>query len=247
MQLLSTFEGTRRSRRRRSFWRGLAWLGVLTAILGAAGVGYRIGVSQGRTEAGRLERDVGMLHERNRLLTERMARAEQQAEAVITREAQLQRRLEEELPRGELRQLLDLATERLRSGVPVERLAFLLREATLVRRCSREVETRRLVVHTPVATSPVGAVAFAEGRVMVSAEGASAPTTEAVTDAEPGFDPERPVTLRFLDIEGDVGSVTGRLPLTHALAQGQEEFLFAIRVSDRPGQIEVTSQRCNLP
>jgi hypothetical protein len=92
-------------------------------------------------------------------------------------------------------------------------------------------------------------MAFADGRVMVSAEGARASVsdTSAGSEPEPGFDLERPVTLRFLDIDGDVGSVTGRLPLTHALAQAQEEFLFAIRASERPGQIEVTSQRCSLP
>lgn len=245
MPLLSTFEGTRRDRRRRALSRGFAWAAVLAAVAAAAAAGYRTGVSQGRTETERLQRDVAALQERNRTLNERVARAEQQAEAAIARAARLQRRLAAEVPQGELRRLVELAGERLRAGAPPERLALLLQEAVVQRRCARGVETKRVAVHTPRATSPVEPVAFAEGRVTVSAEGAAAPP--AADGGAPGFDRERPVTLRFLDIEGDVGTASGRLPLTHALVQGEEEFLFLARAGEQPGEIELTSQRCSLP
>jgi hypothetical protein len=245
MQLLSTFGETRRSRRRQASWRLLRWCALAAALAIAVGAGYRIGVSQGRTEAARLEQDLTDARELQRLAGERLARAEQQAETAIARHAQLQRRFADEVPSGELRRLLELATAQLRAGVPVARLEFLLREAAVERRCDRAVETQRLVVHTPAALSPMATAAFAEGRVMVSAEGAKAPI--AAEGAEPGFDPERPVTLRFLDLDGDVATAAGRLPLAHALVQGGEEFRFAARADDRPDRIEVTSQRCRLP
>ncbi|MFO1071320.1 MAG: hypothetical protein U1E17_01145 [Geminicoccaceae bacterium] len=53
--------------------------------------------------------------------------------------------------------------------------------------------------------------------------------------------------MQFLAIDGDVGTAHGVLPLTHVLAQAKEEFRFSVRASDRPGQIEITSQRCPLP
>ena len=245
MQLLSTFGETRRSRRRQASWRLLRWCALAAALAIAVGAGYRIGVSQGRTETARLEQDLADARELQRLAGERLARAEQQAESAIARHAQLQRRFADEVPSGEPRRLLELATAQLRAGVPATRLEFLLREAAVERRCDRAVETQRLVVHTPAAVSPMATVAFAGGRVTVSAEGAKAPV--AAEGAEPGFDPEQPVTLRFLDLDGDVGSAVGRLPLAHALVQGSEEFRFAARPGVRPGEIEVSSQRCPLP
>lgn len=246
MTFLSTYEGTRRNRRRRAWRRGVWWLALVALVAAVGSAAYRLGTSQGRTEAARLEQDLASLREAGRLMAERTARAEQQAEAATARAAQLQRQLETELPRGVLKELGDRLAERLRQGVPPERLAFLLDQAAIVRPCARDPERQRLTVHTTQATVPAGSAAFAEGRILVSAEGAAsaAPT---MTGDPPGFDAARPIVVRFLAIDGDVGTVRGVLPLTYALAQGKEEFQFAIRASDRPDQIDITSQRCPLP
>lgn len=251
MGILSTYEGTRRGRRRRAARRAALWLALAAVVgLAAAALGYRLGGSQGRAAAARLEADLARLQERDRAAGDRVARAEQQAEAAIARAAQLQARLDAELPRGALADLVARLADRLRGGVPADRIAFLLDRAAVERRCVGQLETRRVAVRTPRATGPSGSAAFADGRVLVSAEGAAPPAASAgpATGGEPGFDPARPVTLRFLAIDGEAGALKGLLPLTHALAQGQEEFLFAVRaVADRPGEIEITSQRCPLP
>lgn len=245
MQAFSRFNDTRRSRRRRSLWRATG-LTILLGSLAAAGfAGHRIGVSQARTETDRLEHDVADLRERNRVLSARAARAEQQAEAATARYAELQRTFETERPQGELRDLLDLAIQRLQAGVPASRLAFVLREARVERRCGRELEARPLAVHTPMTTNPLASADFAGGRILVSAQGA--PTRDPEGKAQTDYDPGQPVTLRFLKIDGEVATAVGPLPLAHALVLGGEEFQFMARPGERPGEITITSQRCASP
>jgi hypothetical protein len=246
MELLSTFAGTRRSRRRQAVWSMVRWSLLAACLLGGALASYRVGVSQSRTEIARLGGDIDRLQELNRLMSERAARAEQQAEAAITRHAQLQQVYRSEVPRGELRELVDLIAERLRSGVPASRLRFLLREATVERKCDKEVETRRVPVHTPVSTGLVGTVGVANDRITISGEGAAARNADGASEA--WFDPAQPVTLRFLKIDGDVSTIEGKLPLTHALVLQQTEYLFSIKASEKQqGQIDITTQRCAFP
>lgn len=246
MEILSTFAGTRRSRRRQAFWRVVLWGALALLAIGGSLASYRVGVSKSQAEAQRLERDLAAMHELNRQMSERIARAEQQAEGAITRYAQLQRTYQSEVPRGDLRELVDLIDQRLRQGVPPARLRFLLQHATAERRCDKEVETKRVPVHTPTNTAAVSTVGFAENRITVSGEGSTARTADG--KPEPFFDPAQPVTLRFLEIDGDVGTIEGTLPLAHSLVLGSSEYLFAIKPSDKqPGQIDVTVQRCAFP
>ncbi|MEK0085429.1 hypothetical protein [Benzoatithermus flavus] len=246
MEILSTFAGTRRSRRQQAFWRAIRWGMLALCIVGGSFGSYRVGVSKSRAEVERLEHDLSAMRELNRQMSERIARAEQQAEGAITRYAQLQQTYRNEVPRGELRQLVDLIDQRLRQGVPAARLRFVLQQATTERRCDKEVETKRVPVHTPTSTGAVSTVGFAENRITVSGEGSPARTAEG--KPEPFFDPGQPVTLRFLEIDGDVGTIEGTLPLTHAVVLGSNEYLFAIKASDKQqGQIDVTVQRCAFP
>ncbi len=244
MQPLSTFAGTRRERRRRRRNRALAAALLLGALAGVGAAAYRVGVAQGRTESERLSRDVHALRERNRALHERAARTDQQAEAAIARAARLQQDFEARLPQGELRRLGDLVTERLAAGVPADRLAFLLREARPEQRCGKDVEARSLAVHTPATAAPLAAVEFAGGKILASAEGAARGAEGAPQAA---FDPAQPVTVRFLKIDGEVVTATGALPLARALVLGAEEFRFAARAGDEPGELRLTAQRCAWP
>jgi hypothetical protein len=246
MEILSTFAGTRRSRRRQAFWSVVRWSVLAICAIGGSLASYGVGVSKSRIEIARLEGDLATMHELNRVMSERVARAEQQAEGAITRFAQLQQTYHSEVPRGELRELVDLIALRLRQGVPGVRLRFLLQHATAERRCDKEVEAKRVPVHTPASTGAVTTVGFADNRITVSGEGLAARTPDG--KAEPFFDPAQPLTLRFLEIDGDVGTIEGLLPLTHALVLGNNEYLFAIKASDKQqGQVDVTVQRCAFP
>lgn len=246
MGLLRTFGNTRRSRQRQAVWGVVRWIVLAVLIVGGAAISYGVGVAQSRIEVVRLETDLANMHELNRMMSERVAKAEQQAEAAITRFAQLQQVYRSEVPTGEVRRLLELVEERLKAGISADRLAFLLREARVERNCEKGVETQRVLVHTPINTTPVNSVAFANNRVTITSEGLAARAPNG--GPETWFDPAKPVVLRFLKIDGDVTTTEGMLPLSHALVLGNEEYFFSARPTDKqPGYIDITMQRCAYP
>ena len=243
-QLLTTFGETRRSRRRQAMLGTARLVGLALAIAGGAFASYQIGRSQSRIEAGRFESDLSALQELNRLLSERAASAEQQAEAAITRAARLQRSYDTDVPQGQTKELLDLLEQRLKDGVPATRLEFLLREARVERKCDPPTETKRLLVHTSVTPTPAATAGFAKNQITVTVEGAPQRKPDGRTD--PIFDPQQPVTLHLLRIGRDVAKAEGRLPLSHSLVLGDREFRFTVKAADK-GQAELISQVCDFP
>ena len=168
------FGVTRRGRRRQVPWRLLTATALGTVLVVAALASYRIGLSQGRIEVLRIEADLGRLRDLNRLMSERTAAAEQQAEAAIARAAQLQQRQRSAAPGPELQRLMTVGAEQLRAGLPVDRLEFLLRHASPGQTCEKAIDSRRVVVHTPVSTGSIASAAFADNRVVVTGEGTAA-------------------------------------------------------------------------
>ena len=249
MQLLTRFGDTRRARRRQAYLGTVRLAATGLLVLAGALASYYVGRSQSRIEIARLRADLGALQELNRLLTERAANAEQRAEAEVAevaKTARLRQDYAANVPRGDIRELLGLVEGRLRDGVPAERLSFLLREARVERRCDPQTETKRLPVHTSAATVPPSTIAFAKDRISVSAEGA--PTRKPDGRTESAFDPAQPVALRFLKIGRDVAKVEGRLPVSHALVLGDQEYLFITKPSEKAaGQVEVVAQVCAYP
>ncbi len=243
--MLPMFGVTRRGRRLVP-WRLLTVTALGTVLVVAALASYRIGLSQGRVEILRIEADLGRLRDLNRLMSERTAVAEQQAEAAIARTAQLQQRLRSAAPGPELQRLMTVGAEQLRAGLPVERLEFLLRHASPGQTCEKAIDSRRVVVHTPVNTGSIASVAFADNQIVVTGEGTAARAADGTAAAR--FDPAQPVTLRFLRIDGDVGTAVGRLPFAHAVVLGDAEFRFAVQASQQqPEAVELSAQRCGFP
>lgn len=246
MQMVPTLGVMRRGRRRLVPWRLLVLTALGSVLVVGALASYRVGLSQGRTEILRLQADLAALHDLNRLMSERAATAEQQAEAAITRTARLQQQQRSGAPSPELQRLMGVGAEQLRAGMPVDRLEFFLRHASLERACAKDVDTRRVVVHTPVSTGSIASIGFADNRIIVTSEGAAARVADGTTGAR--FDPGQPVTLRFLRIDGDVGTAVGRLPLTHAVVLGDAEFRFSVQASQQqPDAVELSAQRCAFP
>ena len=87
---------------------------------------------------------------------------------------------------------------------------------------------------------------FFDKRVVVGAEGASARAGDGTL--QPRFDNGQPVSLSFSRIDGEVATISGSLPLTHALVADGQEFRFSVRVSERqPESLEISAQRCSFP
>lgn len=235
-----------RTSRRRRRWGILLWTALAalftTTVLGS----YRIGRAQGEVEISRLSGDLATEQERHRLAIVRIAEVEQQAEAAVTRHAQLLRQQRSQAPSPEQRRLADLVEERLRAGVPVARLEFVIAQASIEPVCGREIETRRITVHTPANTGAISSATFFENRVIVTSEGSADALADGTKVA--AFDPTRPVTMRFLEIGGEVATTSGFLPLAHALAMEGQELRFAARRSERsPAEIDVSAQHCRMP
>jgi hypothetical protein len=162
----------------------------------------------------------------------------------VARAAQMERALQAGTPKGAVADLLRLIETRLADGVPEERLAFVVAQASAERRCDERVETRRLQPRTPLNTSNLAAATFADNKVSVTARGAAA----ADGPAETVFDPARPVELRFLKIGGEVETASGLLPLGHAFVMGERELRFIARLADRQaGIVELSLQSCAYP
>ena len=87
--------------------------------------------------------------------------------------------------------------------------------------------------------------AFADRKITVTAEGQSA--VDANGQKESWFDPTRPITLHFAQLDGTTTETTGVVPLNHQLVVGDSEFRFAVELDDRKGFAQVTTQRCNFP
>jgi hypothetical protein len=242
----STMPHSRRARRRRVGWGLLFWTAAASLLTTATLASYRIGRSQGEVEIARLTADLAAQREHNRQTIQRLAEVEQQAEAAVARHAQLVRTQRDQAPSPELRRLTDLTAERLRAGVPAARLEFVLAQASVEPVCEREIETRRVVVHTPASTGAIASAAFFENRVIVTSEGVGVRTADGALGQT--FDPFQPVTLRFLEIGGEVATASGSLPLAHALAVEDQELRFSIRASERnSAELEISAQRCRLP
>lgn len=245
MALLTTFAATRRSRRRRTLLTILAGIVAVSAIVVGTTLGYDVGTAQRRAEIERLVADLAQAREAARIATQRAAQALQRAEASDLRAAQSRTRLEQAQPTADERLLLDAARRQLAAGVPADRLAFVLREARAEPACERGFETRRLTVHTAVAAVPASAQSFASGRITVTGEAPASPGVDGTAAA--GYDPTRPVTLRFLKIGREMSTVEGIPPLGHAVVIEGREHRFAARVGDRPGTVEITMQTCRFP
>jgi hypothetical protein len=246
MHTRSTVGGPRRIGRHKFAGVTLRAVALAGLLAVACLSGYRVGVSQGATEAERLQADLSALHDLNRQLGGRVAASEQQAEVAIARYAQLVQEQRRQAPSAELARLSELAGDRLRAGVPGERLAFVLANAAPASSCSAAIDTRRLVVLTPASKAPGATVAFFDNRVLIGAEGASARTGDGMLQAR--FDSAQPVRLRFSEIDGGAGTAGGTLPLTHALVVDGQEFRFAVRASERqPDALEISAQRCSFP
>lgn len=245
MKQLSTLGRRRRLARRRLFWNAVRILVVLVLLVLFAVGGYQAGISQSSHESERRAADLALAADRNLELTERLAMAEDRAGRLESQLQALRLDYAANVPPAELKPLLALLQARARAGVDRDRLAFVIEQAGRERSCERTVETQRLLVRTPVSTALDNAVSFADRRITVSGDGR--PARDEAGSPLDWFDPNQPVTLRFLTIGGDLSRVVGRLPLVHSVILGDREWQFQATASAEPGRIDLAARSCAYP
>ena len=239
----STFGDTRRRRRQSFYWRVLRFLLTIVAVAGVGGYGYQVGVSANQARTEKLDSDLARFQQSNLDLRDRLALTAQrsgQAEAALD---ELRRRYAEQVPQGELAELLARVQAQLQAGVEPERLAFLIDAAGVTESCAGAPVTKRFMPRTPVSTGPVSYVRF-DDRITVT--GAGEPVLSAEGLPEAWYDPALPVRIDFQTLDGAVVGVEGIVPSTHSMVVDRQEYRFSAVASER-GFVEITAQACALP
>lgn len=234
-----------RNRRRRRFWLGvIKWLVVLAAILAAGIYAYRTGSKLAELDVTELRQEVDQLTVTVNTLTSENDSLERELAAAKRQSADWQSRYEREVPTGEIKQLTDMVGEKVRDGVAIDRLAFLIDAADAIGACDNQPVTKRFIVPTPLYDGANSWIGFAESTVTVTALGQSAVNENG--QPEGWFDPGQPVTLKFSQLGGEASEITGKLPLHHSVLVGDSEYRFTAVEGDR-GFINVTADRCKFP
>lgn len=245
MKQLSTLGRRRRAQRRRLFWAALRLFAVAALLVLFAVAGYEAGRSQIAHLLERQTADLEAAAARDLALTEELATVEDRAARLESQLQSLRLDYAANVPPAELKPLIDLLRARVRAGVDPARLAFVIEQAGRERSCLSAVETRRLLLRTPLTTVLDNAVTFADRRISVGGDGRPARDPEG--QPLDWFDPASPVTLRFLTIAGNLSRATGRLPLTHSVILNDREWLFQAVASSEPGHVDITAQSCAYP
>lgn len=159
--------------------------------------------------------------------------------------AQLESQYERHVPHGELAELVGALGARLATGVPVERLSFVIEHAEAEKNCDSNTEIRELQARTPSSTALNYTETFMNGRVIVSADGAS--SHDFTGNALGRFDHDKPVALRFLLMNGEIDRVESKLPLAHSIVLDGSEYRFRALTAERLGYIKLVAQRCDYP
>lgn len=142
-------------------------------------------------------------------------------------------------PSSEAGELLRLIEDKLGAGLPRERLAFFIQAAEAPTRCG-EVAAKSLVVRTGAHGGQEVRFGEAGSALAVSAEGQPDPAAKGR-----GFDPSKPVTLRFAPVGGKVSEVSGVLPLRHVVLTRSYEQRFTI-IAGPKGTLQVSGDRCEF-
>lgn len=250
-------QGFHDERRRRSqFVRLLFGVLLLGAIFALLTLAYMVGLREQAIELEEQQREVQGL--RLTLERERQARAEVTAarDAALADAAALRQRIQNEVPVGVAKQMLDLARERIAAGVRPERVASALQRAENAKNCE-PAAARRLTVRSPLPPpAPVAPGTRAPPQPVIPQ-----PTTigeqltllvegQAARDAngqpQPLFDPAEPVQLRLVAGGAKLPDVEGKLPLSHVLFTGAWEYRLALSAAQR-GQVTLVIERCPFP
>lgn len=221
----------------------IKFLLLAALVLGVGLFSYQMGIEQLKGRDVTLREEIATLSRQKaelELLATQMQHAARTAEA---RAAELDGRLQREVPTGDLAKLTQLVSERLKSGLDANRLSFVISQAQIQRNC-QPADTKRFTLSTPLLKGGSRGVTFGNGTVTVTGEGQSAHNAQG--NAESWFDPGQPVTIRITGIGGKTATAAGVLPLHQSLVVDNSEYRFTFAASQR-SFVEVTADRCAYP
>ena len=237
----------RQARARRRLIVGLVKWAVALAGIALAGLfAYRTGTELAELDVARLDGKVKALTEQVQTLQTDNANLKAVAQQAQQQAKQWEQRYTAEVPSGNAKAILDLASRKLADGVPMDRLTLLINMAGNPRVCDDKPEAKRLIVKTALnKPGKDGTTTFADRRLTVTIDGES--VVNANGQKESWFDPAQPITLHVVDLGGKTTDIGGAIPMQKSLISGDSEFNFAVAADDKRGFAVVTALRCNFP
>lgn len=229
--------------RRRAKERRNKIYGVLFLLICICGFFYWFGGESVRMSEVAFKQTAMKLEKERTELDGVMTGLRSEVQSTQVRYQQLEEKYKQEVPQGQFKQLTDLVRKQLDSGIKPERLAFVIESARPPKNCS-EPSLKRFVVKTPVYNGPHGTVAFGNGVVTVTGEGAAATNASGLPEA--WYDSGKPVKIVFIEIGGKQTVKEGLLPIQHSLVVGSKEYRFTVAAGER-SFISVTSDSCDYP
>ncbi|MEH6474780.1 MAG: hypothetical protein V7727_03780 [Sneathiella sp.] len=214
-------------------------------LLGAAGAyGYFEGQSEGdhRYETSQDQRDI--LAKDVTQLKEKTRAAMDKQSAALTEARAWRDKFENEIPKGEVLEILDLVRTRMDDGLDAIRLKNLISLAQNTKNCDLKPETKRFIINTPIFTQIENSISLAGGTVTVKGDGASSVNSEEKPEA--WYDPEKPVTIKFTKLGGANEIITGNLPIHKSIVFGLDEFRFSI-LKGKQSFASISVTRCDFP
>lgn len=218
---------------------------VLAAMGGLALFTFQLGIEDERGRQGRLADEAIKLAEANQQLTDTNQALRGQLGAAQARLKELEGVIGATPRVSEAaRILMPTIEKKLSEGMDPKRLADAMASVDKPRDCEQP-ETKRFLVKTALTSDgPNTSVGFSNGIVTVSGLGTTAKNAEGRPEA--WFEPNEPITVRFIQIGGKAVETAGKLPIHHTLSIGQAEHRFSVMASAR-GFVQVTSERCKIP
>ncbi len=156
---------------------------------------------------------------------------------------QLKEKYDNEVPKGDLKLVTDLAKKQLDDGIDSKRLLLAVRTARPPRNCSDPI-SKRFIVKTKAYRGPVSYVAFARGAVTITGAGNAAVNSSG--KLESWFDPGKEVAIKFTSLGGKDVIKKSLLPIHHSMIIGKKEHRFTLAKGNR-SFISVTSDSCDYP
>jgi len=234
----------RRADRRRRRQRTLLALVILAGLIGLGALAYETGSRLAQAETDRLRAEIDSLRRTIAALEQAHAATETRLREADARLREREAAYARDVPSGAGRDLYALIQQRLAEGLPAERLALVLRNATAGTKCEAEIETRRFLLPTPITRGGTTSATFSGG-IVITGEGVSARAPDGAPHA--WFDPVQPVTIVAVQPGGARTEAQGQLPLAFSVVRGATEHRFVVSASELRGFIQVSAERCAFP
>lgn len=231
MAIGSKYSRERRRRRGQFMLRAAKWLLIVGIFVGLGVWSYQSGLELARAEVTALERRIANLSADARDVYARNAALEGELRQARADMVALQRRYEQDVPRGDAAALFSLVQGRIAAGVPRARMEQVVRDAGPIRRCEGRGTVRRFAI--AYGRVPEGAgIELQDGvvRVVVSAP---APTDDLA----------RAASVAVTVAGGETLTLTG-LPQRHPVVLGNVEFTLNVAASDVRGFAQASLSGC---